>query len=60
MVNDSTDSEEIDWSLTTWDGARKEQLRRWSQMSLREMISALEEMHELSDKLNRANTSQGR
>lgn len=33
---------DIDWSLTTWDGARREQLRRWSQMPLAEMLLALE------------------
>ena len=41
----------IDWSLTTWEGARREQLRRWSQMPLREMILALEEMQELAGRL---------
>lgn len=59
MPIDSPKTDEIDWSLTTWEGARKEQLRRWSQMPLREMISALEEMHELSEKLSRANAGQG-
>lgn len=59
MANDSAKVDEIDWSLTTWEGARKEQLRRWSQMPLREIISALEEMQELSGKLSRGNAGQG-
>ena len=49
-ANDSK-AEDIDWSLTTWEGARREQMRRWSQMPLAEMILALEEMQVLAEKL---------
>jgi hypothetical protein len=38
----------IDWSLTTWEGARREQLRRWSDLPLERIIMALEEMEELA------------
>lgn len=41
----------IDWSLTTWEGARREQHRRWASLSLREVILALEEMQALADRL---------
>jgi hypothetical protein len=41
----------IDWSMTTFEGARREQLRRWSKLSLREIIAALEEMEQLTDRL---------
>lgn len=44
--------ESIDWSLTTWEGARREQLRRWAQMPLRDLILALEEMQVLATKLS--------
>jgi hypothetical protein len=44
--NDPADS--IDWSLTTWEGARREQLRRWAQLPLERIILALEEMEELA------------
>jgi hypothetical protein len=44
--NDPTDS--IDWSLTTWEGARREQLRRWAELPLERIILALEEMEELA------------
>ena len=44
--SDPTDS--IDWSLTTWEGARREQLRRWAQLPLERIILALEEMEELA------------
>jgi hypothetical protein len=42
----------IDWSLTTWQGARREQLRRWSELPLDRIVSALEEMEELAKRLN--------
>lgn len=38
----------IDWSVTTFDGARREQLRRWSRLTLREKMLALDEMAELA------------
>ena len=37
----------IDWRLTTWEGARREELRRWSQLPLERVVAALEEMAEL-------------
>lgn len=41
----------IDWRLTTWEGSRREQLRRWAQLPLERIIQALEEMEELSEAL---------
>jgi hypothetical protein len=52
MPNDNLEDDGIDWSLTTWEGARREQLRRWSRMPLAEMILALEEMQVLAEKLS--------
>jgi hypothetical protein len=52
-----TDPEDIDWSLTTWEGARREQLRRWAQLSLEEIIAAQEEMRELAERLAGARRS---
>ncbi len=37
----------IDWSLTTWEGARREQMRRWAELPLERAIMALEEMETL-------------
>jgi hypothetical protein len=54
MPADDIPSDDIDWSLTTWEGARQEQLRRWSKMPLAQMILALEEMQVLADKLTQA------
>jgi len=48
LENPPIDNPEIDWSLTTFDGARREQIRRWSQLSLSQVIEALEEMEQLA------------
>ncbi len=41
----------IDWTLTTWEGSRREQLRRWAALPLERTIAALEEMGELAEAL---------
>lgn len=43
----------IDWRLTTWEGARREQLRRWAELPLEQMILAIEEMQEIADWLSK-------
>ena len=40
----------FDWNLTTWEGSRREQLRRWAQLTLEEIILAQEEMAELNER----------
>ena len=48
MTNEATPRDPpIDWRLTTWEGARREELRRWSQLPLERIVAALEEMAEL-------------
>jgi hypothetical protein len=42
-----------DWSLTSWAGAEREQLRRWAQLSLEDIVRAQEEMQDLADRLGR-------
>lgn len=42
------ENEGPEWPLTTWEGARREELRRWSQMPLERIIAALEEMEDIS------------
>ena len=44
----SKQKDEIDWSLTTWEGSRRAQLRQWCQLSLQERLRALEEMGDLA------------
>lgn len=44
--------DQIDWALTTWEGARREQLRRWAELPLERIVAALEEMQELAERLS--------
>ena len=39
----------IDWSLTTWEGSRREQMRRWADAPLEDIILSLEELQAVSD-----------
>lgn len=48
---DALDS--FDWSLTSWEGSRREQMRRWALLTLEQIILAQEEMAELSERLAR-------
>jgi len=50
-------TDRIDWGLTTWEGSRREQLRRWAALSLEEILLAQEEMRELADRLAQAPVS---
>jgi hypothetical protein len=43
----------IDWSLTSWDGSRRAQLRRWRALSLRQKLLALEDMAEIAEHFGR-------
>ena len=47
------DDSAIDWSLTTWEGARREQLRRWAELPLERILLAQEEMRELAELFSR-------
>jgi hypothetical protein len=40
--------EPVDWSLTTFEGARREQMRRWAALPLERMVAALEEMDQIA------------
>lgn len=50
MTGPEPGDDSIDWSLTTWEGSRREQLRRWAALSLEEILRAQEEMQELAEK----------
>ena len=44
-MNDAdSGGQQIDWESCTFEGAEREQLRRWSQLPLRNKLQALEEM----------------
>ncbi|HEX5054924.1 MAG TPA: hypothetical protein VFX02_00350 [Gammaproteobacteria bacterium] len=51
--NDTKIPGNVNWDLTTWEGARREQLRRWSELPLERIILALEEMQRVSEMLNK-------
>jgi hypothetical protein len=51
-MNDN--SEGIDWNLTTWEGSRREQIRRWSKLTMDEILAAQEEMATLAVDLHAA------
>jgi hypothetical protein len=42
----------IDLSMTTFEAARREQLRRWAALPLEDIIRALEEMEEITAQLH--------
>jgi hypothetical protein len=44
----------IDWSLTTWNGSLREQLRRWSELPLERIVLAQEEMQDLAQQFGPA------
>ena len=47
MPSNERPTDGIDWSLTTWEGSRREQMRRWAALPLEQMIQSIEEMAEL-------------
>lgn len=48
------DTPEIDWSLTTWEGASREKRRRWRELTLEQILRAQEEMWDLAVALGHA------
>jgi hypothetical protein len=51
--------DEIDWSLTTWEGSRRAQLRDWMKLSLTEKWQAVEEMADPARETIERRRSQG-
>jgi hypothetical protein len=41
--------DDIDWSLTTWEGSRRAQLRRALTLTLGERLQALDDMTEITE-----------
>ncbi len=46
-MSERPEPEDIDWSLTTWEGHRRAQMDRWASMSLDQILETQEEMAEL-------------
>jgi len=59
MPDNEPGSQDIDWRLTTFEGSRREQLRRWAQLPLEQMIAALEEMQGLQDMFSQSSPTEG-
>lgn len=57
MPKNENPEDTVDWELTTWEGSRRETLRRWARLPLERVIAALEEMQELSEALSESHTS---
>jgi hypothetical protein len=53
MMPEPVQHDKIDWSVTTWEGSRREQIERWSRMSLDEILDAQEQMAELAAEFSR-------
>ncbi|MDR4469392.1 MAG: hypothetical protein MRJ68_14040 [Nitrospira sp.] len=52
MENNKPQTSDFDWRVTTFEGARREQLRRWAQLPLEDVIRAIEEMQDITDSLH--------
>lgn len=48
MPDNKPQAPEFDWRLTTFEGARREQLRRWAQLPLERILLALEDMQDIA------------
>lgn len=48
---EETDRDRIDWSHTTWEGSRREQIERWATLTFDEILDAQEQMAELAREL---------
>jgi hypothetical protein len=44
----------FDWRVTTFEGSRREQLRRWAQLPLEQILLAIEEMQDIAQQLGAA------
>src|SRR5688500_13236149 len=45
---------DFDWRLTSFEGSRREQLRRWAQLPLENIVLAIEEMQDIAYALGTA------
>lgn len=45
---------EFDWRVTSFEGARREQLRRWARLPLKDILLSIEEMQDITHALGTA------
>lgn len=48
----------IDWSKTTFEGSRREQLRRWRKLTVRQRLEALDRLSDLAGLFGQQKTGQ--
>ena len=48
----------IDWSKTTFEGSRREQLRRWRKLTVRQRLEALDRLSDLAGPFDQPKTGQ--
>ena len=54
LRNNELSSSEFDWRVTSFEGARREQLRRWARLPLEHILLAIEEMQDITHALGTA------
>ena len=48
MPDNKASISEFDWRVTSFEGARREQLRRWARLPLEHILLAIEEMQDIA------------
>jgi hypothetical protein len=51
MPDNESPVSEFDWRVTSFEGARREQLRRWARLPLERILLAIEEMQDIAHAL---------
>jgi hypothetical protein len=51
MPDNESPASEFDWRVTSFEGARREQLRRWAHLPLERILLAIEEMQDIAHAL---------
>jgi hypothetical protein len=54
MPENKPPASEFDWRVTSFEGARREQLRRWARLPLEQILLAIEEMQDIAQALGTA------
>jgi hypothetical protein len=54
----SDSDKNIDWSKTTFEGSRREQLRRWRALTLRQRLEALDRLSDLAGRFEKQKMGQ--
>jgi hypothetical protein len=54
MTKNESHKPDFDWRVTSFEGSRREQLRRWAQLPLENILLAIEEMQNVAHLLGAA------